>query len=187
MDIYHILHLQAKKCLSSFIIQEDAASFLWFGKLFPKFSIFWTSTAFPLRHRTKNLYTLLWIKQHNMQQLHNAFWFVYFVPDFCQYSIFFYQSWLLNWQTELSETQLSDALTLLWAGGLHYKFSRCLFHFKNSVSWDSSLGAGKWKISVLSLCKTLESLLSVPELCTASATPTGEKWTQTGSSTENHY
>lgn len=86
MDSYHILHLQAKKSHSSFINQEDAAPLLWFGMLFPQFSIFWNSTSFPLR--TKTLYTVLWIKGHNMQQFYNAFWFVYIFPDFSQYPIF---------------------------------------------------------------------------------------------------
>lgn len=31
---------------------------------------------------------------------------------------FFDHSWVLNWHTELSDTQLNDTLTLLWAGGV---------------------------------------------------------------------
>lgn len=88
MDIYHILHLQAKRSHSSFALQEDVASFLWFGMLFPRFPIFCNSTALPLRHRTKILYTVLWIKGHNMQQHYNVFWFVSICPDFSQYPIF---------------------------------------------------------------------------------------------------
>lgn len=88
MDIYHFLHLQAKRSHSSFILQQDAASSLRFGMLFPRFSLFWNSTAFPWRHRTKTLYTVLWIKGHNMQQHYNALWFVYIFPDFSQYPIF---------------------------------------------------------------------------------------------------
>ena len=94
MDFYHILHLQAKKSYSWFILPEEAVSFLWFGMLFPWFSTFWSSAAFHLRHRTKTLDTLLWIKVHNMQWHYNAFCFVYISFWFFSISNFLFLFWI---------------------------------------------------------------------------------------------
>lgn len=102
MDFYRILHLQAKKSYSSFILQEETVSFLWFGVLFPWLSPFWSSTAFHLKHRAKTLYTVLWINVHNMQWHYNAIWFVYVfswffsISNFLSFFFFFDDYWVLK-------------------------------------------------------------------------------------------
>lgn len=74
---------------------------------------------------------------------------------------FFDHSWVLNWHTELSDTQLNDTLTLLWAGGGCSIISLDVSsNFKNQWVWDSNSRDSRWKISILPLSKALESLLS---------------------------
>lgn len=157
--------------------------------LFPWLSTFWSSIAFPLRHRTKTLHTVLGIKKHNMQW-HLTLFCLFFSWFFSisNFLFFFFLDlyWALSWHTELTDIQLTDSMTLLWQGGWSVISPDVSSNFNNSVSLWFKLRRQQVKYFYFATVQDT-GITPVPVLCTASATPIQEKWMQTGSSTENHY
>lgn len=85
-----------------------------------------------------------------------------------------------------SSADLTDILTLLWAGGwsiISLDISSC---FNRSVSLWFKLRGQEPKYFYFATVQDT-GITGVPVLCTASPTHIQEKWAQTGSSTENQY